>query len=119
MLLATTANSDIAKPKRKVTDLVHHRLRGLGGTTEVWGGACLPFDEVNFAVRDWVSNSGWPIEGAPAIITQIANGKRQIKLGAVHPTRDFNYVADTVAGFMVALESNLGIGEVINIGSNF
>ncbi len=55
----------------------------------------------------------------PTIITQIAHGLRQIKLGAVHPTRDFNYVADTVAGFRAALESNRGIGEVINIGSNF
>jgi NAD dependent epimerase/dehydratase len=55
----------------------------------------------------------------PTIITQIANGQRQIKLGAVSPTRDFNYVADTVAGFIAALESDLGIGEVINLGSNF
>lgn len=55
----------------------------------------------------------------PTIVTQIANGKRQIKLGAVHPTRDFNYVADTVSGFMAALKSDQSIGEVINIGSNF
>jgi NAD dependent epimerase/dehydratase len=55
----------------------------------------------------------------PTIITQIANGQRQIKLGAVSPTRDFNYVADTVAGFVAALESDRGIGEVINLGSNF
>jgi nucleoside-diphosphate-sugar epimerase len=55
----------------------------------------------------------------PTIITQIANGQRQIKLGAVSPTRDFNYVADTVAGFVAALESGRGIGEVINLGSNF
>lgn len=55
----------------------------------------------------------------PTIITQIANGNRQIKLGAVHPTRDFNYVADTVAGFAAALNSERAIGEVINIGSNF
>jgi NAD dependent epimerase/dehydratase len=55
----------------------------------------------------------------PTIITQIANGERQIKLGAVHPTRDFNYVADTVAGFIAAMNSDRGIGEVINIGSNF
>ncbi len=41
----------------------------------------------------------------PTIITQIADGKRQIKLGALHPTRDFNYIADTVAGFMAALDS--------------
>ena len=55
----------------------------------------------------------------PTIITQIANGNRQIKLGAAHPTRDFNYVTDTVAAFIAALNSNKGVGEVINIGSNF
>lgn len=54
----------------------------------------------------------------PTIITQIANGKRQIQLGSVRPTRDFNYVADTVAGFMAALSSDRCVGEVINIGSN-
>jgi NAD dependent epimerase/dehydratase len=55
----------------------------------------------------------------PTIITQIANGARQIKLGAVRPTRDFNYVADTVAAFSAALISDRSIGEVINFGSNF
>lgn len=55
----------------------------------------------------------------PTIITQIANGKRQIRLGAVSPTRDFNYVADTVAGFIAALISEGGIGEIVNLGSNF
>jgi dTDP-glucose 4,6-dehydratase len=55
----------------------------------------------------------------PTVITQISNGVREIKLGAVHPTRDFNYVADTVAGFIAALESESGVGEVINVGSNF
>jgi len=55
----------------------------------------------------------------PTIITQIANGAREIKLGSIHPTRDFNYVDDTVAGFMATLNSERGIGEVINLGSNF
>jgi NAD dependent epimerase/dehydratase len=55
----------------------------------------------------------------PTIITQIAAGKRQIKLGALHPTRDFNFVADTVAAFAAALASDAAVGEVINIGSNF
>ena len=55
----------------------------------------------------------------PTIITQIANGRRQIKLGAVRPTRDFNYVSDTVAGFVAALDSSRTNGEVINLGSNF
>jgi dTDP-glucose 4,6-dehydratase len=55
----------------------------------------------------------------PTVITQIANGKRKLKLGALHPTRDFNFVRDTVRGFLAVAESNRSIGEVINIGSNF
>ncbi|MDC0947020.1 NAD-dependent 4,6-dehydratase LegB [Nitrospinaceae bacterium] len=55
----------------------------------------------------------------PTIITQIAKGKRKIKLGATSPTRDFNFVMDTVAGFMTAFESEKSVGEVINIGSNY
>jgi NAD dependent epimerase/dehydratase len=55
----------------------------------------------------------------PTIITQIANGMRRIKLGALHPTRDFNYITDTVRGFIAAAESPAAIGEVINIGSGF
>ena len=55
----------------------------------------------------------------PTIITQIANGMHQIKLGAVSPTRDFSFVLDTVSGFIAALEANNGLGEVINLGSNF
>jgi NAD dependent epimerase/dehydratase len=55
----------------------------------------------------------------PTIITQIAAGRRAIKLGTIHPTRDFNFVTDTVAGFLAALESKAGVGEVINIGSGF
>lgn len=55
----------------------------------------------------------------PTIITQIAHGKRQIKLGAVGPTRDFSYVSDTVAGFIAAMNSEQGVGEVVNLGNNF
>ncbi|MBU0587272.1 MAG: NAD-dependent 4,6-dehydratase LegB [Gammaproteobacteria bacterium] len=55
----------------------------------------------------------------PTIITQIAGGKRKIHLGALSPTRDFNYVQDTVAGFIAALYSSKGLGEVVNFGSNF
>ncbi len=54
----------------------------------------------------------------PTVITQIANGKRKIKLGSLHPTRDFNYVKDTVRGFIAAAQSDI-VGEVINIGSNY
>jgi NAD dependent epimerase/dehydratase len=55
----------------------------------------------------------------PTVITQIASGERKIKLGAVHPTRDFNFVRDTVSGFISVAESARAIGEVVNIGSNF
>ena len=57
----------------------------------------------------------------PTIIAQIASGKRQIRLGATHPTRDFNYVADTVAGFAAALQADDAavLGEVINLCSNY
>lgn len=55
----------------------------------------------------------------PTIITQIASGKRQIKLGAMHPTRDFSYVSDTVSGFIAALNSDRCVGEVVNLGSGF
>jgi dTDP-glucose 4,6-dehydratase len=55
----------------------------------------------------------------PTIITQIAAGKRQVRLGAVSPTRDFSYVQDAVRGFVAALNSERGLGEVVNFGSNF
>lgn len=55
----------------------------------------------------------------PTIISQIASGKKEIQLGALSPTRDFNYVKDTVQGFIAIAESDQSIGEVINIGSNY
>lgn len=55
----------------------------------------------------------------PTIITQIAAGKKQIKLGDVSPTRDFNYVADTCCGFLDLANSDKAIGQTVNIGSNY
>ncbi len=55
----------------------------------------------------------------PTVISQIANGAKQIQLGALSPTRDFNYVQDTVNGFIAALYCEQADGEVINLGSNF
>ncbi len=55
----------------------------------------------------------------PATIVQIASGMRSIKLGSLHPTRDFNYAVDTARGFIAAAEAENVVGEVINIGSNF
>jgi NAD dependent epimerase/dehydratase len=55
----------------------------------------------------------------PTIITQIASGKNQIMLGDTSPTRDFNYVKDTCAGFVKLAEAENMEGETVNIGSNF
>jgi dTDP-glucose 4,6-dehydratase len=55
----------------------------------------------------------------PAVMIQIASGERVIKLGAVHPTRDFNYIKDTVTGFIAVAKTDITVGEVINIGSNY
>ncbi len=54
----------------------------------------------------------------PTIITQIANGKSQIKLGDLSPTRDFNFVKDTCKGFLHLANSNNTIGKEVNIASN-
>ena len=54
----------------------------------------------------------------PTIITQIANGIKEIKLGDTSPTRDFNYVEDICRGFLAIAENDKTIGETINIGSN-
>ena len=53
----------------------------------------------------------------PTIITQIANGVRQIKLGDVSPTRDFNFVTDTCLGFLALARCDKAIGQTLNIGS--
>ena len=55
----------------------------------------------------------------PTIIMQIANGKNEIKLGSIYPTRDFSYVEDTINGFLCALKTQDIIGETVNLGSNF
>ena len=55
----------------------------------------------------------------PTIITQIAAGAKEIKLGDLCPTRDFNYVADTCRGYLELAKCDKAIGETVNIGSNF
>lgn len=54
----------------------------------------------------------------PTIITQIANGKKEIKLGDLTPTRDFNYVKDTCRGFILLSDCDKAIGQEVNICSN-
>lgn len=54
----------------------------------------------------------------PTIISQILAGKKEIKLGSLTPTRDFNYVKDTAEAFIKIAESDNTVGKVINAGSN-
>jgi len=54
----------------------------------------------------------------PTIISQIASGKLEIKIGDTSPTRDFNFVLDTCKGMKMLCECDAAIGEVVNIGSN-
>jgi dTDP-glucose 4,6-dehydratase len=55
----------------------------------------------------------------PSIITQIAAGQRNLKLGSLHPTRDFNFVTDTVRAFEAVMNSDQALGQVLNAGSGF
>lgn len=53
----------------------------------------------------------------PTIITQLLSGKTELKLGGLTPTRDFNFVTDTVNGFIALAESDQTIGEEVNIAT--
>jgi NAD dependent epimerase/dehydratase len=53
----------------------------------------------------------------PTIITQLLSGQTEIKLGSLTPTRDFNYVKDTVNGFLAIEQSGNTVGEEINIAT--
>lgn len=55
----------------------------------------------------------------PSVITQIAAGARRIEMGALHPTRDFSFVSDTVRAFEAVMNSDAAIGQVLNSGSHF
>ena len=55
----------------------------------------------------------------PTIIAQITAGSREVKLGALHPTRDFTFVRDTARGFVQAMQCDGAVGRVTNIGSGF
>jgi len=55
----------------------------------------------------------------PTIISQIANGNRNIHIGSIKPTRDFNYIEDTVRGFIAVAGADEAVGEVTNIGSGY
>ena len=55
----------------------------------------------------------------PSVMVQVLSGLTRVKLGSLTPTRDLTFVKDTAQGFVMALESELGLGEVFNMGSGF
>ena len=55
----------------------------------------------------------------PTVISQVAAGAREIRLGALHPTRDFTFVTDTARAFEILAECDAAVGQVVNAGSGF
>ncbi len=53
----------------------------------------------------------------PTVLSQLYSGSEEIRVGATSPTRDFNFVEDTVQGFMAVATCDRAIGEVVNVGS--
>lgn len=53
----------------------------------------------------------------PTILSQLHGGAAEISLGSTSPTRDFNYVDDTVSGFLAVADCDRAVGEAVNIGS--
>ncbi|MGO9993183.1 MAG: FAD-dependent oxidoreductase [Steroidobacteraceae bacterium] len=70
---------------------IRYRQRMFGGTTTIWGGRCMPFDEIDFEKRDYVPNSGWPI-GRDALLPYYERANQLCEAG------DFSYRANEVFG---------------------
>lgn len=123
-----TSTSEVYGTARFVPITEEHPLQGQSpysaskiGADQIAQSFFLSFDTPVATIRPF--NTYGPRQSAraviPTIITQIAAGERDIHLGATHPTRDFNYVQDTVRGFVAVANSDAAVGEVINIGSNY
>ncbi|MCW5761125.1 MAG: NAD-dependent 4,6-dehydratase LegB, partial [Phenylobacterium sp.] len=123
-----TSTSEVYGTARFVPITEDHPLRGQSpysaskiGADQLAASFYLSFSTPVSIIRPF--NTYGPRQSAraviPTIITQIASGVPQIKLGALHPTRDFNYVRDTVRGFIAVAECDAALGQVINVGSNY
>ena len=55
----------------------------------------------------------------PTVITQILSGKKQIRVGNIHPTRDLTFVKDTANGFIEIERTSSLVGEIVNIGMGY
>jgi dTDP-glucose 4,6-dehydratase len=123
-----TSTSEVYGTARFVPITEEHPLQGQSpysaskiGADQIAMSFYLSFNTPVSIVRPF--NTYGPRQSAraviPTVITQIATGKKNIKLGALHPTRDFNYVKDTVNGFIAVAKSEKTVGEFINIGNNY
>ncbi len=123
-----TSTSEVYGTARFVPITEEHPLQGQSpysaskiGADQIAMSFYTSFDTPVCTIRPF--NTYGPRQSAraviPTVITQIASGERRIKLGATHPTRDFNFVTDTAAGFIAAINSPRAVGEVINLGSHF
>jgi NAD dependent epimerase/dehydratase len=123
-----TSTSEVYGTARSVPITEQHPLQGQSpysaskiGADQIAMSFQLSFGTPVAVIRPF--NTYGPRQSAraviPTIITQIASGERELRLGAIHPTRDFSYVADTVRGFVAIAECDDAIGKVINVGSNF
>ncbi|SDY17808.1 dTDP-glucose 4,6-dehydratase [Evansella caseinilytica] len=123
-----TSTSEVYGTAQSVPITENHRLQGQSpyAATKIAADQLATAFHCSFAtpvaiIRPF--NTYGPRQSAraviPTIIGQVAAGKKKIKLGALHPTRDFSYVKDTVNGFIKIAESEQTIGEVVQIGSNF
>jgi len=123
-----TSTSEVYGTAKFVPITEEHPLRGQSpysaskiGADQLALSFFTSFDSPVIVVRPF--NTYGPRQSAraviPTIITQIASGHGTISLGNIKATRDFTYVDDTVMGFVAALETNQGFGEVFNLGCNF
>ena len=123
-----TSTSEVYGTARFVPITEEHPLQGQSpysaskiGADQIATSFYLSFQTPVSVIRPF--NTYGPRQSAraviPTIITQIASGARQVKLGAVRPTRDFNFVRDTVRGFVAVAECDAALGRVVNVGSNY
>ncbi len=120
-----TSTSEVYGTARTVPIDENHRLQGQSpysaskiGADKIAESFHLSFGLPVVTVRPF--NTYGPRQSAraviPTIITQALNGS-EIRLGNLEPTRDLNFIADTVEGFIKAAETPKAIGETINLGT--
>lgn len=127
-MVVHTSTSEVYGTARYVPITEEHPLQGQSpysaskiGADQIAQSFYLSFGTPVATIRPF--NTYGPRQSAraviPTIIAQIASGSRQVQLGALHPTRDFNFVLDTVRAFVAVAQCSDAIGKVVNVGSNY